>query len=76
MSALGANEENTQNISLDVPELSVLLQITRYKFESFENIDITENLLSTIELKCHVSDDDMDPEEDDKTCDLGKDNEL
>ncbi|KAK4876189.1 hypothetical protein RN001_012611 [Aquatica leii] len=57
MSTLGANEENTQNISLDVPELSVLLQITRYKFESFENIDKTENqnMLSTIELKCNVS---------------------
>ncbi|KAK4876200.1 hypothetical protein RN001_012622 [Aquatica leii] len=57
MSTLRANEENTQNISLDVPELSVLLQITRYKFESFENIVKTENqnMLSTIELKCNVS---------------------
>ncbi|KAK4874565.1 hypothetical protein RN001_013925 [Aquatica leii] len=57
ISMLSPNEENTQNINLDVPELSVLLQIMGYKFETFENIDKTDdqNMLSTIELKCNVS---------------------
>ncbi|KAK4874627.1 hypothetical protein RN001_013987 [Aquatica leii] len=57
ISMLSSNEENTQNINLDVPELSVLLQIMGYKFETFEHIDKTDdqNMLSTIELKCNVS---------------------
>ncbi|KAF5270925.1 hypothetical protein FQR65_LT05392 [Abscondita terminalis] len=54
LSTLKENEEQVQNINIDVPELSVLLQIMGYNFECFEKIPNIKNE-SSIELTCGIS---------------------